>query len=321
MVGNWVDLIFIATLLYFVLTNNGFIRTMIELAGFLFALLLSYRLYNPLGSFIASYFSLPRGYAAVIGFFFVWFIAELLFFFVIYFFLKNLVLKARNSPPDIALGFLVGAVQGMFIFLFFISLIFGLPVRGEVKQQVLSSQTGPVFVNLAQSFESKIKEVFGGAAAETLNFLTIKPQSGEVLQLGFTVDRQKISYDPSSETTMFQLVNTERVRVGIPPLGSDERLRDIARSYAVQMLQYGFFSHISPVDHSDVSIRANVAGVSYGVIGENLAFAPDAYIAHQGLMNSPGHRENILSPDYKKIGVGITDAGLYGKMFVQIFTD
>jgi len=44
-------------------------------------------------------------------------------------------------------------------------------------------------------------------------------------------------------------------------------------------------------------------------------------LAMQGLMNSPGHRANILSPSFHKVGIGVLDAGIYGEMFVQEFTD
>jgi len=43
--------------------------------------------------------------------------------------------------------------------------------------------------------------------------------------------------------------------------------------------------------------------------------------AHVGLMNSEGHRENILDPKLNKIGIGVIDNGVYGKMFVQVFTN
>ncbi len=67
--------------------------------------------------------------------------------------------------------------------------------------------------------------------------------------------------------------------------------------------------------------RLNEAAISYSVAGENLALAPTVQTAHNGLMNSEGHRKNILDPEFKKLGVGVIDNGVYGKMFVQVFTD
>ena len=63
------------------------------------------------------------------------------------------------------------------------------------------------------------------------------------------------------------------------------------------------------------------AGISYQAAGENLAYAPNVDVAHTGLMNSEGHRANILSADFGKVGIGVIDGGVYGKMFVQEFTD
>ena len=63
------------------------------------------------------------------------------------------------------------------------------------------------------------------------------------------------------------------------------------------------------------------AGIHFQAAGENLALAPNINLAHQGLMNSPGHRANILSPDFKKVGIGVIDGGIYGEMFVQEFSN
>lgn len=50
-------------------------------------------------------------------------------------------------------------------------------------------------------------------------------------------------------------------------------------------------------------------------------FPPTVIVAHNGLMNSEGHRANILSPEFSRVGIGVIDNGIYGKIFVQIFTD
>ena len=86
------------------------------------------------------------------------------------------------------------------------------------------------------------------------------------------------------------------------------------------MLQRGYFSHYNPENKSPFD-RMESYGINYGFAGENLALAPSASLAHQGLMNSQGHRANILSPNYKKVGIGIVDGGVYGKMVAQEFSD
>ena len=63
------------------------------------------------------------------------------------------------------------------------------------------------------------------------------------------------------------------------------------------------------------------ADVDFILAGENLAFAPSLDLAHDGLMQSQGHRENILAEEFSRIGIGVIDGGSYGKMFVQVFAD
>jgi len=67
--------------------------------------------------------------------------------------------------------------------------------------------------------------------------------------------------------------------------------------------------------------RLDRAGIRYSFAGENLAMAPTLATAHNGFMNSEGHRANILEPKFRRGAVGVIDNGVYGKMFVQVFTD
>lgn len=317
---NWVDLVFAVVLIYFALTNNGLVFTLIELAGFLLSLFVSYNTYGLFAKPLGEFFSLPVGYANVLGFFTAWTVTEIIFFFLAHFSLRNFIARVKNHLIDVSLGYTFGLVQGAVVFLFFISLVFGLPVRGAIKQDILNSRVGPYFVNFSRSSESSIKQVFGEAADETLNFLTIKPSSDETIDLGFTVGQNQITIDPVSERAMFEFLNKERQERGLKSLTFDPNLQAVARDYARLMLTNGFFSHTS-TGGTTAAERVQKAGIQYSQLGENLAFAPDIYIAHQGLMNSPGHRRNILEPAFGKAGIGVADGGIYGKMFVQMFSD
>lgn len=319
--GNWVDLAFILLLLYFILTNNGFLDTLFDALGFVFSLFFSYKFYSFFGKILILNFSLTPGLSYASGFFIAWFVAEMILYVVISLLSDTYLKKLRKNKYNIYLGFIAAAIQTFVIYLFFISLVFALPVRGTIKEAILDSRTGPFFVNLSQSFEKNIKNIFGGALSETLNFITIKPNSDESLNLGFKVDKSRLNPDSQSEQIMFNLVNNERKQAGVRTLVFDDRLRSLGRSYAEEMFENGFFSHTSAVDGSTPADRANRAGIAYYTVGENLAYAPDVYLAHQGLMNSEGHRRNILSSDYGRVGIGIIDGGIYGKIFVQEFTN
>lgn len=315
------DLVFLAVVIYFIATNRGFVNTLIEALGFIFSLGISYKLYGFFGKFLVSNFSLPVGFGNAIGFFIGWFIAEAVFFLIISKILSDYIKQIQKQEWDRYLGFVSGIIQALVVFLFFISLVFALPVRGQVKKAILDSRTGPFFVNFSQVLEGRLKNVFGQAVNESLNFLTIKPRSSESIDLGSKVPEKEATIDAQSEQIMFGLVNQERAKEGKKQLVFDERLRDVARNYAFEMFNHGFFSHVSAVDGSSPADRADRAGIEYQVIGENLALAPDVYMAHQGLMNSPGHRANILLDDYGKVGIGVVDGGVFGRIFVQEFTN
>jgi uncharacterized protein YkwD len=61
------------------------------------------------------------------------------------------------------------------------------------------------------------------------------------------------------------------------------------------------------------------ANVEFLTAGENLALAHSLSIAHNGLMNSPGHRANILNPSFGRLGIGILDGGFHGLIVSQEF--
>jgi uncharacterized protein YkwD len=100
----------------------------------------------------------------------------------------------------------------------------------------------------------------------------------------------------------------------------DEKLQEVARAHGEDMFARGYFAHNTPEGKTPFD-RMNEAGIKYVVAGENLALAPNLETAHQGLMDSKGHRENILSTDYGKVGIGVIDGGKYGEIFVQEFTN
>jgi len=60
-------------------------------------------------------------------------------------------------------------------------------------------------------------------------------------------------------------------------------------------------------------------GVSYRTAGENIAGNGSVSGAHTSLMNSSGHRANILGSQYNYVGIGIAKGGQYGMMFTQMF--
>jgi len=120
------------------------------------------------------------------------------------------------------------------------------------------------------------------------------------------------------EQQMVNLVNQERVKQGLKPLEVDMRLVKAARLKSQDMIDKNYTSHISPTYGSPFDMLKSM-GITYRTAGENIAGAGTVDRAHTSLMNSAGHRANILSPNYTKFGIGIIQGGPYGLMFTQIF--
>ena len=92
----------------------------------------------------------------------------------------------------------------------------------------------------------------------------------------------------------------------------------LARAHSNDMFVRGYFAHNTPEGKNPFD-RMKEARISYLAAGENLALAQTLEIAHTGLMNSPGHRANILNPAFGRLGIGIMDGGFYGLMISQEF--
>lgn len=122
----------------------------------------------------------------------------------------------------------------------------------------------------------------------------------------------------TAEQQMFNLVNQERANAGLPLLQFDYPLVRIARMKSQDMVDNHYFGHNSPTYGSPFDMMKS-AGITYSYAGENIAGAPSVQSAHTALMNSPGHRANILNPNYTRIGIGIDTGGSYGMMFTQEF--
>ncbi|QEU84212.1 CAP domain-containing protein [Streptomyces viridosporus] len=115
------------------------------------------------------------------------------------------------------------------------------------------------------------------------------------------------------------LTNRERARAGLPSLSPDPLLTAAAQAHSTDMVARDFYSHTAP-DGSGPGDRAAAAGSARRTIGENIACGRrSAAEVVRGWMNSPGHRANILGPDFTHIGVGFAGGGRAGTYWTQLF--
>lgn len=317
---NWADLVIIISIIFFTVSGyfKGFIRQLADFFVLVVAVILSIRFYLPFSGYIAARFSIAPNFAKIIAFFAIWIVVQFILNIIIYFLYPKIPEKLRISVFNRGLGALPGFLWGVMFVAIFLTLFVAFPIRTKYKDEILESKTGSYIVQKSSGIEKYVANIFGGAINDTLTFLTIKPNSGETVDLGYKTTN--VSIDKDSEEKMLTLVNKERTLRGLRPLVMDDKLREVARKHSQDMFARGYFAHLNP-DGKDPFARMDDAGIKYMIAGENLALAPNVDLAHEGLMNSPGHRANILTSEYGKVGIGCIDGGQYGKMFSQEFSD
>lgn len=322
---NFVDFAIVLVILIYVLEGYaiGFIRGTADFISFIVSFLFGLSFYDVVGTLLVNQFDIPKGFSNAIGFFIGAFICEimltLLFRFVV---LPPVVEKSEDFSISKRIekitGILPGILSAIVLLSFVLTMIVALPISPQLKNAVSTSRLGEPLVSSIQGFDKEINNVFGGAVNDALTFLTVEPKSDEILKLNF--QNSNIKVDEVAENEMLDLVNEERKAAGLSEVRFDSSLRDVARAHCSDMFKRGYFSHYTPEGKSPFD-RMNEHNISFKFAGENLALAPHTKLAMKGLMNSPGHKANILSKNFGNLGVGVMDGGIYGEMFCQEFTD
>lgn len=107
-----------------------------------------------------------------------------------------------------------------------------------------------------------------------------------------------------SEQRLFERLQAARAEHGLDPLVWDESAAEVARAHSLDMRDHEFVAHVSP-NTGTVSDRMESHGIRARRVLENVALAGSPDAAHDGLMESPGHRGAILSADVTRVGVGV----------------
>jgi hypothetical protein len=115
------------------------------------------------------------------------------------------------------------------------------------------------------------------------------------------------------EQQLFDLVNHEREKAGLSKLEWSDQLANAARDHSRLMDDHQDLSH-QFAGEPGLQQRLGATGARFNSVAENVAEAPEIDTAHKGLMQSPGHRANILNSDYNAVGIGIVQHG--GQLFV-----
>jgi uncharacterized protein YkwD len=315
---NLVDVGLVLVILFSLYSGyqKGFIRGAIDLALLAVSLVFAFASYPYVAAFLQKniptigIWTLPLAF--ILSYFFIRIILSVL---------AGLLLRSmsRDTEENIvnkSLGLFPGAINGIISAAIFGALLLAVSLFDGLSAQARESAIINALTPSMEWAEQKFSPIFDKAVNHSLNKLTIEPGTHKSFKLPYSVTNAKVRED--LEEKMLDLVNEERQKEGLPALKADPEMRVIARAHSRDMFARSYFSHYSP-EGETVADRARKAGIPYLVAGENLALAQTLRIAHRGLMNSPGHRANILQKSFGRVGIGILDGGMYGIMVTQNF--
>ena len=319
MTFNLIDILLVIVIVLSLLNGyrRGFILGVLDLAGWILSLVAGLRFYYPVARWLGPRVDLwSEAWDQPIAFVLVALVVRVAVELLGNALLRRVPRDVHEKPANQALGLLPGLANGLITAAILSALFLAIPLSEGLSERTRDSALVNRLAVYAQDLEARLRPVFGEAIAKSLNLLTVQPDSNERVTLPFTVTTSRPR--PDLERQMLDLVNAERVANGLQPLAADPELTEVARRHSTDMFVRGYFAHDTPEGLSPFD-RMRDAHVGFLTAGENLALAPTLSIAHTGLMNSPGHRANILRPQFGRVGIGIMDGGRRGLMFSQEF--
>jgi uncharacterized membrane protein required for colicin V production len=301
---------------------RGFARELMDLIGLIIGMALAFRLSGPVGAFLQDWFGTSDVISRLVGGLIVFLIVGVGASIGAHFLQKVFTLPGLALSNRL-LGALLSTLWALFVAMLVLSLLIVFPLPVSVAGRLEDSNVVHYLTDPDTPAQTVFHAVAGDRVLESLLNLKDLVGGNEVIleegqSLEIPVARpDELTEDPRAASTIFDLVNRSRLEEGADPLAWSQPLADVAQAYAREMYERGFFSHDSPVSGTVVD-RVDAAGIPYHVIGENLALAPTSRAVHEGLMASPGHRENILRSGFTKVGIGVVDGPL-GLMVVEVF--
>ena len=113
------------------------------------------------------------------------------------------------------------------------------------------------------------------------------------------------NFDAQAERELLEKANADRMQAGLPALKMDPGLVRAARAHAAEMAAHEHISHQFSGEPSPTARIAAASDLHLEREGENVAMAGNVDQAHDALMASPPHRDNLLSPKFNVAGFGV----------------
>jgi uncharacterized protein YkwD/uncharacterized membrane protein required for colicin V production len=316
---NPIDILLVIVILLSVLNGyrRGFVHGVLDLTGWVLSLVAGLRYYAPVAHWLGPRVDLwSEVWDQPVAFVLVALLVGLSVQIIGYLMLRRMPEDLHEWRVNQVAGVIPGFVNGLIVVAILSALLLAIPLSEGLSERTRDSALVNRLAVYAERLEGQLRPVFGDAISRTMNLLTIRPDSDERVTLPFKVETTRPR--PDLEKRMLDLVNQERVEAGLSPLQADPELTEVARKHSADMFARGYFAHDTPEGLSPFD-RMKAANVRFTTAGENLALAPTIPVAHTGLMNSPGHRANILRREFGRVGIGVMDGGMRGLMVSQEF--
>ena len=302
---------------------RGFVRESMDLLGLVLGTVLAFRLGPAVGAVIRAMSGISSDAGRLTGGLIVFFAVGIGAAVV------TRVIERRARMPGLNLvNRAGGAGLAMAWGVFLATIILTLGVVLPMPPAVADALQGSVVSRTLTDPNGTPQQVFNGLAGDRIvealtNLQSVVGQRRVVLENADTLEIPaaapgKLAIRAPEAAAVFELLNRSRVDAGLDPLAWSSASADVGVEHAMEMYLEGYFSHLSPFTGT-IGDRLGDAGITYRFAGENLALAASADEVHVGLMGSPGHRANIESPDYNRVGIGVV-SGPLGLMTVQVFT-
>lgn len=319
MIINWIDIVLVLIVLLSIYAGwrRGFILSVLDLFRWIGSWMAGLFLYRPTSNLLGQITDWTETWRNPIAFLFIVIAASAAIQALGMALVRRISKETHKHRLNHAFGTLPGLVNGLIMAAILSALLFSMPISDGLTRGVQESALANKLAVYTEEIETALVPIFDPAVRQTLNRMrTVEPGSRETYELPFKVENAPPI--PAVEAQMLELINQERTSRGLEPLEADPELTEVARRHSADMFARGYFSHYTP-EGKDPFERIRESNVSFRTAGENLALAPTLQIAHTGLMNSPGHRENILRPQFGRVGIGILNGGRRGLMVTQNF--
>lgn len=303
--------------------SRGLVREAVDVAGLVVGVILAFRAAPVLGSVVGAMSGMSEEASRLVAGVLVLFLAVAAMLLIG----RSLDRRMASDEPsnlDRGTGAVLATTWGLFLLTVLVTLASLAPLPAAVDGHIQSSAMARTLVDPDGAPQAVFGRLSGDRIVTTLLTLqrvfgdrrvVIGPDDSVQIPAARPSDLRR---DDVAAAEVLTLLNRARVDEGLDPLAWSGPLAEVALGHAFDMYLNGFFSHTSPTT-GGLADRLRVAAVPYRLAGENLALAATPSDVHGGLMDSPGHRANILGADYRRVGIAVV-SGRLGLMTVQVFT-